>query len=143
MKKNINFLYPFIGIIAITGIALILWITPLGAGVQPDSIVYINGASSLSSGKGFSNNGIPVTHFPPLYSIILATANLFVRNFVQAARILNAILFGINAGLVALAVYLSSGRNYLTASCACLFFLVSAPLLVMHAWALTEPLFIT
>ena len=143
MKKNINFLYPLIGIIAITGIVLILWITPFGAGVQPDSIIYMNGASSLLAGKGFSNNGIPVTHFPPLYSIFLVTANLFVRNFVQAARILNAILFGINAGLVALAVYLSSGRSYLTASCAGLFFLVSAPLLVMHAWALTEPFFIT
>ena len=143
MNKKINLLFPSLGLIGIAGLFLIIWITPHGSGVQPNSIVYINGAKNLLSGKGFSNNGNPITHFPPLYSIFLAITNLFVNNLVQAARILNAILFGINAELVTLAVYLATERRFLPAACALFFFLASAPLLEIHAWALSEALFIT
>ncbi len=143
MKKNFNFIFPYLGFIGITGLAVILWITPHGSGVQPDSIVYINGAKSLLAGKGFFNHGNPIVHFPPLYSLFLAATNLFINNVLQAARFLNAILFGINMGLVALAVYLAMGRSFLNSTCAVIFFLVSAPLLEMHTWALSEPLFIT
>jgi 4-amino-4-deoxy-L-arabinose transferase-like glycosyltransferase len=143
MKKNVNYLFPYLGLIGIMSLIIILWITPLGPGVQPDSIVYLIGAKSLLAGKGFFNNGHLITHFPPLYSLFLAASNLFVNNLVQAARILTAILFGINAVLVALAVYLTTGRSFLTTTCAVLFFLVSAPLLSIHSYALSEPLFIT
>jgi len=143
MKKAVNYLFPYLAVIGIIGLLVILWITPHGAGVQPDSIVYINGAKSLLSGKGFSNNGHLIIHFPPLYSIFLVATNLLINNLVQAARILNAILFGINAALVALAVYLATGRSFLTTTCAVFFFLASAPLLLIHSWALSEPLFIT
>ena len=102
----------------------------------------MNGAKNLFSGKGFSNNGNLITHFPPLFSIFLGSINVLTNNLVQAARILNAILFGINAGFVTLAVFLATGRNYLASTCAFLFFLASAPLLVIHSWALSEPLFI-
>ncbi len=143
MKKNFSFIFPYLGLIVITGFVLILWITPRGAGVQPDSIVYLNGTKSLLAGKGFLNRGNPITHFPPFYSLFLVAATLIVNNLLQAARYLNAILFGINLGLVALAVYLSTGRSFLNSTCAIIFFLVSEPLLEMHAWALSEPLFIT
>jgi hypothetical protein len=143
MNKKINLLVPSLGLIGIAGLLLIIWITPHGSGVQPDSIVYINGATNLLSGKGFSSNGNPITHFPPLYSIFLAITNLFLNNLVQAARILNALLFGINAGLVALAMYLATDRRFLPATFAVIFFLASAPLLEIHAWALSEALFIT
>jgi hypothetical protein len=143
MLNRRRFLFPFLGIIALAGLLLILLITPHGSGVQPDSIVYLSGAKNLLAGKGFVNNGIPITHFPPLYSLFLAAMGLLVKNLVQAARILNAILFGINTALVALAVYLATGRRFLPAALAGLFFLASAPILVAHAWALSEPLFIT
>ena len=131
------------GLIGITAFALILWITPYGSGVSPDSTVYIGAAKSLLSGKGFFVNGNPITHYPPLYSVFLAAANLLANNLVQAARFLNAILFGVNAGLVAWLVYLTRGRNFLAATCAAFFFLSSAPFLVLHSYAWSEPLFIT
>ncbi|MDR3574627.1 MAG: hypothetical protein P4L50_12240 [Anaerolineaceae bacterium] len=142
MKRIINPLFLYIGIIVIAGCALMLWINSFGASINPDSIVYIGGAASLLSGKGFSINGNPITHFPPLYSVFLAAPGLFKNNLVHAARYLNAILFGINMGLVALAVYLSAGRNFFTSTLAVFFFLASGPLFVVHAYAWSEPLFI-
>jgi hypothetical protein len=143
MRKNNGFLFLYIGFIGITGIVLMLWITPLGSGVFPDSIIYIGAAKNILSGKGFSINGNPLTHYPPLYPLLLAATSLLDNNLVQAARLLNAIIFGINIVFFALAVYLSAGRNLFTATCAVFFFVSSAPVLLLHSFALSEPLFIT
>ncbi len=143
MTRRTGFLFATLGLIGLIGTILILWITPHGAGVQPDSVVFLGGAKSLLAGKGFVNNGKPITHFPPVYPLFLAAIGLSRINLVLAARILNAILFGINAALVALAVYLAAGRRILAAILAAVFFLASAPILEAHAWALSEPLFIT
>jgi hypothetical protein len=133
----------FLGLLGIAAFVLILWITPYGSGVYPDSITYINLGKNIFSGKGYSLNGLPQTHFPPLYSLFLAATNLITSNFVQAARILNAILFGINIGLIALAIFWTTDRRILTTLFAVFFFLSSAPLLDLHAMAYSEPLFIT
>lgn len=131
-----------IGLIGILSLALIVWITPYGAGVSPDSIAFIRGAQSLLAGKGFSINGQPITHYPPLYSIFLAALGLLENDLVQAARFLNAILFGVNVGLVAALVYLMTSRNFLTAIIAVFFLLTTRPLLELHSMAITEPLYI-
>jgi hypothetical protein len=143
MKKNFLLTYIYIGFIGIAAFILMLWITPFGSGVSADSTIYIGGAKSLLSGKGFSINGSPITHFPPLYSLFLAAASLLENDIIQASHFLNAIIFGINAGLVALAVYLATERNYLASGFAVLFFLSSTLLLEVHSWAWSEPLFIT
>ena len=137
------FVALFLGILGIAAFVLIVWITPYGSGVNPNSVTYINLAKNILSGKGYSINAVPQTHFPPFYSMVLAATNLTTNNFVQAARILNAILFGINIGLIALAVYLTTGRHFLPALFATFFFLSSAPLLELHAGAYSEPLFIS
>ena len=111
--------------------------------MNPNSITYFGAAKNILSGQGYSINGSPITHFPPLYSLFLAATMLLVNNVVQAARILNAILYGINAGLIALAVYLTTGRKFLTTTVAVFFFLSSGRLLELHASAWSEPLFIT
>ena len=140
MKKNkIIWVYIYIGFIGITAFILLMWITPYGSGVSPDSTIYINSAKSLLSGKGFSIS----PHYPPLYPLFLAAVGLLENNLIQASRFLNAIIFGINAGLVALAVYLTTKRNFLSSSYAVFFFLSSAPLIEVHAWTWSEPLFIT
>ena len=136
MKKETRLLPLYIGFIGIAGLVLILWFTPYGAGVSPDSTVYIGDARNLLSGK------FPIdTHFPPLYPLALAAMGLLNNNLVQAARFLSAILFGINLGLVALAVYLSAGRNFLTTTLAILFFASSTSILKIHSYAWSEPLF--
>jgi len=119
-----------------------MWITPNGSGVSPDSTIYIEGAKSLLSGKGFFQNGDPIIHFPPLYPIFLAIVGLFENNLVDASRLLNAIIFGLSAGIIALAINLATKRNFVASICAVCFFVSSAPLLEVHAWAWSEPLFI-
>jgi hypothetical protein len=142
MKKEILRLLFFIVFIGIASIALLLWIAPNEASVSPDSTNYIGGAKSLLSGNGYSNNGIPITHFPPFYSIFLAAMGLFNKNLVQAAHYLNAIFFGINMMLTAWIVFLSVGLNYLITSIAVLFFGSLASFFDLHTWAWSEPLFI-
>ncbi len=144
LKRREPFLFLlFIGLIGISGFTLMLWITPYGAGVSPDSTTYIGAAKSILAGKGFYLNGSPITHYPPLYPLFLAATGLLENNLVQAARFLNAFLFGVNLGLIALAVYLAGGRNFLTTTFAAIFFLSSASFIELHAMAWTEPLFIT
>jgi hypothetical protein len=128
----------FFGIIGIIGFLLILWITPFGAGVSPDSVVYIGSAQKIMSGKGYSGS-----HFPPLYPIFLAAAGFLESNLVQAARFLNAILFGLNLAFFALMVYLTTGHKFINTIFAVLFFLSSASILELHSYAWSEPLFIT
>ncbi len=144
MRKSINVLFLlYVGLISIMAAAFSLWITPYGAGVNPDSIVYISAAKSILTGSGYSLAGDLITHYPPLYSIFLAVTGLFEKDLNQSARLLNATFFGINAGLVATAVYLGAGRSYLTTTLAVLFYLSSASILMVHSWAWSEPLFIT
>jgi hypothetical protein len=142
-RKEAIFPALFMGVFAILAVLLILWITPYGSGVNPDSITYFGAAKSILSGQGYLINGIPETHFPPLYSFFLAAMNIAANNIVQAARILNAVLYGINLGLIAMIVYLTTGRKFLTTMVAALFFLSSGRLLELHTSAWSEPLFIT
>ncbi len=133
----------FIGFFTISAFLLVLWITPYGSGVNPDSLTYFGGAKNLLSGQGYTMDGSPITHFPPLYSLFLAAMTLLGDNIVQAARLLNAIFYGINAGLIALIVYLATGRKFLPSTLAVLFFLSSGRLIELYTSALSEPLFIT
>ena len=143
VKKNINFLlYQYIGFVTLLSFVIMLLITPYGSGVTPDSTTYIAAAKSLLSGNGFAERGLTLTHYPPLYPVFLALMGFFENNLVQAARFLNAILFGVNVGLVALALYLNTGRNLLTTTYAVIFYLSSAPLFQLHSMAWSEPLFI-
>jgi 4-amino-4-deoxy-L-arabinose transferase-like glycosyltransferase len=141
-KREPLFIALLVGLFGILAFLLMLWITPYGEGIGPDSITYLGGAKSILSGTGYSLNGIPITHFPPLYSLFLAATNAFTNNLIQAARILNAMLFGINVGLIIIAVYLTAGRNFLTSTLAGFFFLSSSLFWGVHAEAWSEALFI-
>jgi hypothetical protein len=62
-------------LIMLAGFVAVLLATGRGVGVTPDSISYIGGARSLLAGDGFSMPGnvpMPITHFPPFYSLLLA-----------------------------------------------------------------------
>lgn len=132
-----------IALVGIMASILIFWITaPYGPGINPDSIGYIVTANNLLTEKGFLfRNGLP-THFPPGYPLVLAGVGFLTKDVIEAARIVNALLFGINLILVALTVYLSTARSLLTTSLGIAIFLLSPPILNHHLWAMSEPLFI-
>ncbi|MBN2006657.1 MAG: hypothetical protein JXA21_25110 [Anaerolineae bacterium] len=123
---------------------LLFWITAPGVGVSSDSTVYIEAAQNFAAGNGFLARGKPMTHYPPTYSFLLAVASSFQHgNIVQAGRLLAVLLFGVNLILFGHAVQLCTKYSLLATSCAILMFLLSAPIITIHAMVWSEALFIT
>ena len=132
-----------IGIFGILGMLLILWITPFGSGVSADSTVYLESAQNIIEGQGFVQGGVPITHYPPMYSIALSMMGFFSNDLIQVARYFNSFLFGVNIVLVASIVTLATDKKALTFVMAAIFTVATAPLIEIHSMAWTEPLFIT
>ncbi len=123
--------------------ALFFWINAYGPGVWPDSVGYMQLAQQFLAGRGLVTfAGTPLVDLPPAYPILLAAANAFVPDIVQAARWLHAVLFGVNAVLFASLVFWSTGRRAAPALGAMLF-VSSAPLLSLHSLAMSEAPFLT
>jgi hypothetical protein len=129
--------------VGITVFVFMLWITLNGVGVSPDSTTYLEATENLLKGNGFSVDGAPLTHYPPLYSILVAGIAILANELSQAARILCATLFALNSLLIALAIFITTERNIVAVILGVLTFVLSAPLLMLHSMAWSEPLFIS
>lgn len=132
-------------LIAMTGFTLVLLATPEGAGLSDDSIAYIAGARSMVAGNGYREAWLasnqPVTHFPPAFPAVLAFFGFLGIDPVNAARWVNAFLFGATAGLLGILIWRMTPS--LTAGLvAAGLFVLSADLLQVYAMAMSEPLFI-
>ena len=132
-------------LIAVTGTILILEATPEGMGLSDDSIAYIAGARSMLAGNGYReawlNSNGPVTHFPPGFPSVLAFFGLFGLDPLRGTRFVNALLFGLNAGLLGVLAWRMTPS--LTAGLVlALLFVGSGELLQVHTVAMSEPLFI-
>lgn len=132
-------------LLAIAGTFLVLRATPEGLGLFDDSIAYVAGARSMLSGDGYreawlASNG-PVTHFPPGFSSVLAFFGLFGLDPLRGTRFVNALLFGLNTGLLGIIVWRMTPS--LTAGIvAAALFVTSGDMLQIHVVAMSEPLFI-
>src|SRR6185503_13517523 len=130
---------------AMTGTLLLLQTTPEGLGLSDDSIAYIAGARSMLAGDGYreawlASNG-PVTHFPPGFSSVLAFFGWFGLDPLRGTRFVNAILFGLNTGLLGVLAWRMTpsltGGLVLAA-----LFVGSGEMLQVHAAAMSEAIFI-
>ncbi len=144
-KQTVVFLLT-IGLLAIGGIWLLAYSTPLGLGLNDDSIAYIAGARSILNGNGYreawlASNG-PVTHFPPGFPGVLAFISL-VTNLdpVRGARALNGLLFGLNIALTGWVGWRMT-RSRIAGILAAVLTLLSSSLLYIHSRAMSEPLYI-
>jgi hypothetical protein len=120
--------------------------TRWGVGLRGDSFAYISGARNLAAGLGYSRISgggeiKPLTHFPPLLSIVLAGAELGGWDAVSAARGLVIALMALNTLLAGALGWQILGRPWAGAVSAVLFGL-NPLFLDVHSWAMTEPLFI-
>lgn len=134
-----------LGLLAVVGAFLVFKATPDGLGLSDDSIAYIAGARSLLAGQGYreawlETNG-PVTHFPPAFSGTLAFIGLTGADPINGARLLNTLLFGINAVLLGLLGWKMTKSSVAGIVLAALF-IVNDSLLRVHAVAMSEPLFL-
>lgn len=137
-----------IAALALAGVFVMIFATRFGIGVPPDATVYFDAAHNLANGRGLvviSGAGvelIPLTHYPPLYSSLLALASASGASVETAARWLNAIVFGVNIFLVGLSIAFCA-RNLFWLPVTGAFLTLTAPdVLAMHSVALTEPLYL-
>lgn len=134
--------------IGVAGILVMLFATRFGIGIDPDSTVYLDAARNLLHGKGLSvlseRSGqlVPLTHYPPLYSSLLALISVAGISLEHAARILNAILFGANIFLIGFAISLCTRHSFWLPVLGASLALTSVDVAGVHSIALTEPLFI-
>jgi 4-amino-4-deoxy-L-arabinose transferase-like glycosyltransferase len=132
-------------LLAIIGTILILRATPEGLGLSDDSIAYIAGARSMLAGQGYREAWLasnqPVTHFPPGFSSVLAVFGLFGLDPLRGARFVNALLFGLNAGLLGILAWRMTPSLTAGLVLAALF-VANGEMLQVHTVAMSEPLFI-
>jgi hypothetical protein len=143
--------YPILVILSLSGLAIVFLATQYGIGATPDSVVYIGAAKNITLGDGFSMNiqggdVEMVTHYAPLYSLVISLFGFFGVDPVSGARWLNVFLFGANIfliGAIILPTLYGKGLSTVGASLfGSLLILTSPTLLELHLMAWTEPLFL-
>lgn len=134
-----------LGVLVVIGAFLVFKATPDGLGLSDDSIAYIAGARSLLAGQGYREAWLesnqPVTHFPPAFSGTLALIGLAGIDPINGARLVNTLLFGINAALLGYLGWRMTKSSIAGILLAALF-LANDSLLRVHAVAMSEPLFL-
>lgn len=132
--------------ISLVGSALVLFVTRNGAAATGDSVWYLQGAENILKGYGYgilrSDGWQPTTLYPPFYSIVLAGLGISGISIFTLAGIFNAVLFGANIFLAGWLVYRLTG-SAIASALVSLFNLLCIDLFILHAWVMTEPLYIT
>ena len=112
-----------------------------GVALHWDSIQYIAGARNLLAGEGYSDIwGQPIDLWPPLYSLLLATASLGAWDPLDVAGPVNAAVFGLTIFTVGQYLRQRLVSRFLVVW-ACLAVTLSVPLADMASWAMSDPLF--
>jgi 4-amino-4-deoxy-L-arabinose transferase-like glycosyltransferase len=133
-------------ILAMVGVALVLYSTTWGGGLISDSFQYIASAKNFASGQtlGYiSEDGqiVPLTQYPPLFPIFLSLGELVGISPLEWARLINAGLFGINIIIISLSIKQITGSTGFSLLGA-LLAVCSARLIEVHSWVLSEPLYL-
>src|SRR4030042_5430305 len=145
LKKTPS-IYLFLLPLGIAGAIFMGWLTPFGVGIYVDSLYYISSARNLIAGIGMgrvTGLGIfkPMTHYPPLYSLVLAFFDLLGIHELTTARWVSLLAFGLTIILVGLIVYQRTNSTFFSLFSA-LLVLLSNPILRSFSWVMTEPLYI-
>jgi hypothetical protein len=134
-------------LLALLGAGSLVLATRWGAGISPDSIVYVGAARNLLAGRGLSQPSAsevpsPMTQFPPLYPVALALVGSVGPDPLVGARWLNVLLFGANIALVGLLLLRHARASPWLALVGAFLVVASQDMLLVHAIALSEPLFL-
>ncbi len=118
-----------------------------GLGLVNDSYAYVSGAINLLNGNGYSQLSgggevTPITHFPPMFSILLALVDLIKIDILFEARLVVLSLFGLNVILVGITL-LAITQRYSVSLLGAFLSATSSGFLRTHSMLMSEPLFIT
>jgi len=136
-----------IAIIAAMGSALAFYTTSQGIGTEVDSATYVMAARNLLAGNGLSlqiagsARQVPLTSFPPLLPLALASIGYTGIDPLVAARWLNIALFGADIFLVALFVSRRTESD-MAAIFSALLTATTVDVLLNHCMLISEPLFL-
>ena len=134
-------------LLSLTGVLALAFATRWGVGISPDSATYIGVARSLLEGKGLSipfgsAEARPMTHYPPLYPLLLSAIGTLGPDPQIGARWLNVLLFGANILLAGMIINRYASTSIWISLFGSFVILSSVDMLAIHIWAWTEPLFI-
>ena len=133
--------------IGILGSVAVLVATRWGIGVEYDSVFYLSAAENLLHGLGLSRLGgggeiIPLTHYPPLYPLLLSIISWVSGATVSsAARAVSAIFFGALAFVGGLVVARST-RSWAAGAAGAILLAASPVLLSVEIWAMSEVVYL-
>lgn len=129
-------------LIALLGTWSVLLATSRGAGISPDSTVYIGMARHWLNRVGFTFvEGAP-GDVPPLYPLTLASTGIITGDPATAAPWLNASLFGANLLLVGRVLRQLLGAESWLSLVGAGLMLATVDMLTIHAMAWSEPIFL-
>ncbi|HSR48694.1 MAG TPA: hypothetical protein VLL77_12000 [Anaerolineales bacterium] len=134
-------------LIAVGATAIFWQTTRWGVGLGSDSLAYIGGARNLLAGDGYTRTTgayekVPITHFPPFYSVSLAAVGRLLNlDPLQAARPWHAALLLAGTLLAALAFALMAQRPWM-APLGAVLFAADAVFFETFAWGLSEALYL-
>lgn len=129
----------FAAALSVVGMSVLLLTTRWGIGTSVDSVAYIRAARAMASGSGET---LRVQH-APLYSFLLAAGGTLGLDPMDGARWLNTLTFGVNICLVGVLIRHTTANVPWLWAIGSTLMLVLAPMLMIHATALSEPLFLT
>ncbi|MBN1306150.1 MAG: phospholipid carrier-dependent glycosyltransferase [Anaerolineales bacterium] len=136
-----------LGLISLGGSMLMKESTVYGLGLSNDSAAYIAGARSIMSGEGYIDSWLestpdPITHYPPMFSLLLAGLGLLTGlDPLRGARFLNILVYGANILVMGFLGWRMTRSRAAGIFLAVLFFL-NGPLFRVSAYALSEPIFL-
>lgn len=136
-----------LGLLAGSGVWLLKISTPFGLGLIDDAISYVAAARALLAGQGFTRiwlaSGLePITHWPPLFPATIAVVSRILDiDPYRGARVVNILVFGANTALLGWLGWKMT-RSYWAGIFLSLLFLSNNTLLRLHAYALSEPLYL-
>lgn len=131
--------------ISLLGMSFTFIVTfPFGPGLATDGARYLSTAESLINGNGFTEYlGVPLTQFPPVYSIIIAGIGLVTRADVFViAKYMNIVTFGVTIWLAGKFFRKSFPENVLYAYVGSGVFVTSLSLLRMASNVLSDLMFL-
>jgi len=165
--RRIRLTWVALAAVPVLGTVACLVATRHGAVVGQDSAAYLGAAHNLLTGRGPStpfelsgsalgpdrvyafHGAVPLVHFPPLFPVVLAVLSATGVSPVAGARVLNAVLLGVNLLVFELLVRRFTASAVLVPVAGALLLLAGPAvffhqnLLRLHAQVLSEPLFLT
>ena len=117
--------------------------TKWGIGISPDSVTYLKVSDNFLNGIGlYLSPDKPMTHYPPLYPMVLTIGGLLGATLLDWAKYLHIIFYSANITLIWLIIFKDTRSSVIAALLGSVVALSSALMIHIHSVAWSEPLFI-